>query len=74
MTKLLIIAEHLDGQLNAATAKTVSAALALSPEAIDIAVLAAIPTASPRKPNTLPVSHAYSPLPTLPTSTRLHKY
>ncbi|AIC13199.1 electron transfer flavoprotein subunit alpha/FixB family protein [Xylella fastidiosa subsp. morus] len=43
MTKLLIIAEHLDGQLNAATAKTVSAALALSPEVIDIAVLAAIP-------------------------------
>ncbi|HHW4680139.1 MAG TPA: electron transfer flavoprotein subunit alpha/FixB family protein, partial [Xylella taiwanensis] len=43
MIKILVIAEHLDGQLNAATAKTVSAAQALSPEAIDIAVLAAIP-------------------------------
>ncbi|AXI82676.1 electron transfer flavoprotein subunit alpha/FixB family protein [Xylella taiwanensis] len=43
MIKILVIAEHWDGQLNAATAKTVSAAQALSPEAIDIAVLAAIP-------------------------------
>ncbi|MFT4178111.1 MAG: electron transfer flavoprotein subunit alpha/FixB family protein [Thermomonas sp.] len=45
MAKVLIVAEHLDGKLNAATAKTVSAAQALSPEAIDIVVLAADPTA-----------------------------
>jgi len=43
MAKVLIVAEHLDGQLNAATAKTVSAAQALQPEAIDIVVLAADP-------------------------------
>ena len=43
MSKVLIVAEHLDGQLNAATAKCVSAAKALSPEAIDIVVLAADP-------------------------------
>lgn len=45
MSKVLIVAEHLDGQLNAATAKCVSAANALSPEAIDIVVLAADPAA-----------------------------
>ncbi|PJK00089.1 electron transfer flavoprotein subunit alpha [Lysobacteraceae bacterium NML75-0749] len=45
MSKVLIIAEHLDGQLNAATAKCVSAAKALNPEAIDIMVLAADPAA-----------------------------
>ena len=45
MSKVLVIAEHLDGKLNAATAKTVSAALALKPDSIDIAVLAADPTA-----------------------------
>lgn len=43
MAKVLVVAEHLDGKLNAATAKCVSAALALSPEAIDIVVLAADP-------------------------------
>ena len=43
MSKVLIVAEHLDGQLNAATAKCVSAAKALNPEAIDIVVLAADP-------------------------------
>ncbi|HHW4679541.1 MAG TPA: electron transfer flavoprotein subunit alpha/FixB family protein [Xylella sp.] len=43
MTNILVIAEHADGQLNAATAKTVGAALALSPKTIDIAVLAASP-------------------------------
>jgi electron transfer flavoprotein alpha subunit len=43
MAKVLIVAEHLDGRLNAATAKCVSAALALKPDAIDIAVLAADP-------------------------------
>ncbi len=45
MSKVLVIAEHLDGKLNAATAKTVSAALALKPDSIDIAVLAADPGA-----------------------------
>ena len=45
MSKVLIIAEHLDGKLNAATAKCVSAAQALKPESIDIVVLAAEPTA-----------------------------
>ena len=45
MSKVLIVAEHLDGKLNAATAKTVSAAQALSPAAIDIVVLAADPAA-----------------------------
>lgn len=43
MSKVLVIAEHLDGKLNAATAKTVSAALALKPDSIDIVVLAADP-------------------------------
>ncbi len=43
MSKVLIVAEHLNGKLNAATAKCVSAAQALSPEAIDILVLAADP-------------------------------
>ena len=45
MSNVLVIAEHLDGKLNAATAKTVSAAAALSPAAIDILVLAAEPAA-----------------------------
>lgn len=40
MAKVLIVAEHLNGVLNASTAKCVSAAKALSPEAIDIVVLA----------------------------------
>lgn len=44
MSNVLVIAEHLDGTLNAsATAKTVAAAQALSPDAIDIAVFAADP-------------------------------
>ena len=43
MSNVLIVAEHLDGKLNAATAKCVSAAQALNPEAIDIVVLAADP-------------------------------
>ena len=43
MSKVLIVAEHHSGQLNASTAKCVSAAQALSPEAIDIVVLAADP-------------------------------
>ena len=45
MSKVLIVAEHLDGKLNASTAKCVTAAQALSPEAIDIVVLAADPAA-----------------------------
>ena len=45
MSKVLIVAEHLDGKLNPSTARTVSAAQALSPEAVDIAVLAADPAA-----------------------------
>ena len=44
MSKVLIVAEHLDGQLNAATAKCVSAAAALNPESIHVVVLAANPT------------------------------
>ena len=43
MSKVLIVAEHLVGKLNAATAKCVSAAQALSPGSIDIVVLAADP-------------------------------
>ena len=43
MSKVLIVAEHLDGKLNASTAKCVSAAQALTPESIDILVLAADP-------------------------------
>ncbi|MEN1957581.1 electron transfer flavoprotein subunit alpha/FixB family protein [Luteimonas changyuni] len=45
MAKVLIVAEHADGKLNGSTAKCVSAAQALSPEAIDIVVLAADPAA-----------------------------
>ncbi|HVI57322.1 MAG TPA: electron transfer flavoprotein subunit alpha/FixB family protein [Luteimonas sp.] len=45
MSKVLIVAEHLDGKLNASTARCVSAAQALSPESIDIVVLAADPAA-----------------------------
>jgi len=45
MSKVLIVAEHLDGKLNASTARCVSAAQALQPEAIDVVVLAADPAA-----------------------------
>ena len=45
MAKVLIVAEHLGGKLNASTAKCVSAAQALSPESIDVVILAADPTA-----------------------------
>jgi len=45
MSKILVVAEHLDGKLNPATARTVSAAQALNPEAIDVVVLAADPAA-----------------------------
>ena len=43
MSKVLIVAEHLDGKVNASTAKCVSAAQALKPDSIDIVVLAADP-------------------------------
>ena len=47
MSKVLVIAEHLDGALNAsATAKTVAAAQALSPDTLDVAVFAADPAAA----------------------------
>ena len=45
MSNVLIVAEHLNGKLNAATAKTVTAAAALNPDGIDIVVLAADPAA-----------------------------
>jgi electron transfer flavoprotein alpha subunit len=45
MSKILVVAEHLNGQLNAATAKTVSAAQAIAGATIDIVVLAADPAA-----------------------------
>ena len=46
MSKVLVVAEHFEGKLNAATAKTLSAALAMKPESIDIVVLAADPAAA----------------------------
>ncbi len=45
MSKVLIIAEHHEGKLNAATAKTVSAAAALNADSIDVLVLGADPSA-----------------------------
>jgi electron transfer flavoprotein alpha subunit len=44
MSKVLVVAEHLDGKLNASTAKVVSAAKALNPDSIDVVVLAADPS------------------------------
>jgi electron transfer flavoprotein alpha subunit len=40
MGKILVIAEHLGGKLNSSTARAVSAAAAIKPEAIDVLVLA----------------------------------
>lgn len=40
MNKILVVAEHLDGKLNSSTARAVSAAVAVKPEAIDVLVLA----------------------------------
>jgi len=40
MSKILVIAEHLNGKLNASTARAVSAAAAIKPDAIDVLVLA----------------------------------
>ncbi|MDZ3823269.1 MAG: FAD-binding protein [Pseudoxanthomonas sp.] len=45
MSKVLIVAEHLDGRLNASTARCVTAATALAPQAIDILVLSDAPDA-----------------------------
>ncbi len=41
MSKILVIAEHLDGKLNSSTARCVSAANAIKAETIDVLVLAA---------------------------------
>jgi electron transfer flavoprotein alpha subunit len=45
MSKVLIVAEHLDGKLNSATARCVSGAQALGAESIDIVVLSDAPDA-----------------------------
>jgi len=45
MSKILVIAEHLDGKLNGATARAVSAAAAVKPESIDVIVLSDAPDA-----------------------------
>jgi len=45
MSKILIVAEHLAGKLNAATARCVSCANAIRPESIDVLVLADAPDA-----------------------------
>ncbi|MDQ2972804.1 MAG: electron transfer flavoprotein subunit alpha/FixB family protein, partial [Pseudomonadota bacterium] len=45
MSKILIIAEHLDGQLNGATARCVTCAREIKPGAIDVLVLADSPDA-----------------------------
>ena len=44
MSKVLIVAEHLDGKLNSATARCVTCAQALNAESIDVVVLAADPS------------------------------
>ena len=40
MSKILVVAEHLNGKLNPSTARAVSAAIAVKGEAIDVLVLA----------------------------------
>ena len=45
MSKILVIAEHLDGKLNLATARAVSAASAVKGDAIDVLVLSDAPDA-----------------------------
>ena len=45
MSKVLIVAEHLNGQLNAATARCVTCAREIKPDAIDVLVLADAPDA-----------------------------
>ena len=45
MSKVLIVAEHLNGQLNSATARCVTCAQAMKAESIDIVVLSDAPDA-----------------------------
>jgi len=45
MSKILVIAEHQGGKLNTATARAVSAAIAVKPDAIDVLVLSDAPDA-----------------------------
>ena len=45
MNKILIVAEHLNGQLNASTARCVTCAKDIKPESIDVLVLADAPDA-----------------------------
>ena len=45
MSKVLIVAEHLNGQLNSATARCVTCAQAMKAESIDILVLSDAPDA-----------------------------
>src|SRR5574337_654059 len=45
MSKILVIAEHLGGKLNPSTARAVSAASAVKPEALDVLVLSDAPDA-----------------------------
>jgi electron transfer flavoprotein alpha subunit len=45
MSKILVIAEHLEGKLNGATARAVSAATAVGAEAVDVLVLSDAPDA-----------------------------
>jgi electron transfer flavoprotein alpha subunit len=45
MSKILVIAEHLDGKLNPSTARAVSAAVATKPDLIDVLVLSDKPAA-----------------------------
>ncbi len=45
MSKILVIAEHLGGKLNSSTARAVSAAIAVKPDAIDVLVLSDVPEA-----------------------------
>ena len=40
MSKILVIAEHLDGRLNPSTARAISAAAVVRPESIDVLILA----------------------------------
>jgi electron transfer flavoprotein alpha subunit len=47
MPKILIVAEHLNGQLNTATARCVTCAREMKPDAIDVLVLADAPDAVP---------------------------
>src|SRR6187455_2056189 len=45
MSKVLIVAEHLDGKLNSATARCVTCAKAFNAESIDVVVLSDAPAA-----------------------------